>query len=63
MKCAKCNAEIEQDAQFCPYCGNAVNHGRHCVKCGEHLDDDSDFCPYCGEEILAEAKICMHLGE
>ena len=48
MKCAKCNADIEQDAQFCPYCGNAVNHGRQCVKCGEHLDDDSDFCPYCG---------------
>ena len=48
MKCTKCNADIEQDAQFCPYCGNAVNHGRQCVKCGEHLDDDSDFCPYCG---------------
>ena len=48
MNCAKCNADIEQDAQFCPYCGNAVNHGRQCVKCGEHLDDDSDFCPYCG---------------
>lgn len=48
MKCAKCNADIEQDAQFCPYCGNAVNYGRQCVKCGEPLDDDSDFCPYCG---------------
>ena len=59
MKCAKCNADIEQDAQFCPYCGNAVNHGRQCVKCGEHLDDDSDFCPYCGarqNEQIIEPK-------
>lgn len=48
MKCVKCNSEIDNDAQFCPYCGKEVEHGRLCVKCGEPLDDDSDFCPYCG---------------
>lgn len=48
MKCIKCHAEIEQDAQFCPYCGTKVEHIRCCVKCGKPLDDDSDFCPYCG---------------
>lgn len=48
MKCVKCHAEIEQDAQFCPYCGTKVEHIRCCVKCGKPLDDDSDFCPYCG---------------
>lgn len=48
MKCIKCHAEIEQDAQFCPYCGTKVEHIRCCVNCGKPLDDDSDFCPYCG---------------
>ena len=48
MKCVKCNSEIDNNAQFCPYCGKAVEHGRLCVKCGKPLDDDSDFCPYCG---------------
>lgn len=48
MKCVKCNADIEQDAQFCPYCGNAVEHTNQCIKCGKTLDGDSDFCPYCG---------------
>ena len=27
MKCLKCNAEIEQDAQFCPYCGTKQGNG------------------------------------
>jgi len=48
MKCIKCNAEIEQEAQFCPYCGTKVVYTRCCTKCGKPLDEDSDFCPYCG---------------
>lgn len=48
MKCVKCNADIEQDAQFCPYCGTRVVYTRCCTKCGKPLDEDSDFCPYCG---------------
>ena len=48
MKCIKCNADIEQDAQFCPYCGTKVVYTRCCTKCGKPLDEDSDFCPYCG---------------
>ena len=48
MKCTKCNSEIEQDALFCPYCGNEIEHTKLCSKCGKPLDDDSDFCPYCG---------------
>ena len=48
MKCVKCNADIEQDAQFCPYCGTKVVYTRCCTKCGKPLDEDSDFCPYCG---------------
>lgn len=59
MKCVKCHAEIEQDAQFCPYCGTKVEHIRCCVKCGKPLDDDSDFCPYCGtrqDDVVVEPE-------
>lgn len=48
MICRHCNADIEQDALFCPFCGKAIEHGKVCIKCGKSLDDDSDFCPYCG---------------
>ena len=50
MKCKYCNAEIEQDAQFCPNCGKDLSKFSKCVKCGELLDNDTVFCPYCGTE-------------
>jgi uncharacterized membrane protein YvbJ len=26
MKCQKCNSNIDNDAQFCPYCGHTISH-------------------------------------
>ena len=48
MKCKYCQAEIEQDAQFCTNCGKDLSNLPRCVKCGEILDDGSEFCPCCG---------------
>lgn len=50
MKCRYCNADVEQDAQFCPNCGKDLSKLKRCVKCGEFLDNDSMFCPHCGME-------------
>ena len=50
MKCRYCNADIEQDALFCPSCGKDLSKFDKCVKCGELLDKDTEFCPYCGTE-------------
>ena len=50
MKCKYCQAEIEQDAQFCTNCGKNLSMFDKCVKCGELLDSDTAFCPYCGTE-------------
>lgn len=56
MKCKYCNAEIEQDAQFCPNCGKDLSKFMKCVKCSEILDDDTVFCPHCGTEQPHDEK-------
>ena len=61
MKCKYCNAEIEQDALFCPNCGKDLSKFDKCVNCGELLDNDATFCPHCGteqphEEIVEESS-------
>ena len=50
MKCKYCNAEVEQDARFCPNCGKDLSKFDKCVNCGEFLDQDAAFCPHCGTE-------------
>lgn len=56
MKCKYCNADIEQDAQFCPNCGKDLSKFNKCIKCGELLDSDTVFCPHCGTEQPHEEK-------
>ena len=56
MKCKYCQAEIEQDAQFCTNCGKDLSKFPRCIKCGEILDDGSEFCPYCGTKQLQIGK-------
>ena len=50
MKCKYCNADIEQDSQFCPNCGKDLSKFNKCVKCGELIDNETAFCPNCGTE-------------
>lgn len=56
MKCKYCNAEIEQDAQFCTNCGKDLSKFKRCVSCGELLDRDTEFCPYCGTKQTSEEQ-------
>lgn len=76
MKCKFCNADIEQDAQFCPNCGKNLSKLKKCMKCGTLLDDDELFCHECGtkqemEETVAKIdetespleKQCIYCGE
>lgn len=48
MKCKYCNAEIENDARFCPNCGKDLSRLTKCINCGEFLDDEGSYCPHCG---------------
>ena len=60
--CAKCGAELEDDANFCIQCGAAVNIAEsediiRCPKCGAELEDDAKFCMHCGAAVnVAELK-------
>ena len=56
MYCRKCGASIQDDANFCPKCGIAVEAApddaeRHCWKCGARLQHDAEFCPNCGVTV------------
>lgn len=53
MRCWKCNASIEDDALFCPVCGEKqeVSQGRFCPICGSGLEADDVFCSVCGTNL------------
>ena len=75
MKCSKCNAEIAENAKFCPICGAKVEPESKCPNCGAPISKDAKFCtkcgcriernlkcPECGTEISEEDKFCTKCG-
>ncbi len=64
MKCSECNAEIADNAKFCPKCGAKVEKEvpvKNCLNCGEVLKDGAKFCAKCGCKIEKECK-CPKCG-
>ncbi len=61
MKCSKCNAEIADNAKFCPICGTKVEIENKCPNCGATIKKDAKFCPECGGKIEKECK-CPECG-
>ena len=54
MKCSKCNAEIADNAKFCPKCGakvEKVEPTNVCPNCGNVLKEGAKFCTKCGTKI------------
>ena len=56
MICPKCGIEINDDIEFCPYCGANLNHvekeeHKYCNICGFELNDGDNFCPVCGNPV------------
>ena len=64
MLCPNCNKETEDDALFCPFCGNELNKSHeieaeesapkgsmHCSDCDNAVEDDAVFCPNCGTNL------------
>ena len=64
MKCSECNAEIADNAKFCPVCGTKVEKEKPvkiCPNCGEVLKEGAKFCAKCGCKIEKENK-CSQCG-
>jgi len=64
MKCSECNAEIADNAKFCPVCGAKVEKEKPvkiCPNCGEVLKEGAKFCAKCGCKIEKENK-CSQCG-
>lgn len=53
-KCPNCNAEIPDDAKFCPECGYKIDSKINCPKCGTELQENEIFCPECGFHVRQE---------
>ena len=51
VRCHKCNAENEVDANFCDACGAALQKSVPCSQCGELNDPDARFCDNCGKPL------------
>jgi membrane protease subunit (stomatin/prohibitin family) len=75
-KCPKCQADVDENARFCPSCGfdfSSIGLMK-CPYCGKDIPKNSKFCPECGRslvtkcpkcgtEIPAGAKFCPNCGE
>lgn len=51
MFCAKCGAQIEENAKLCPHCGSLQSNAQYCKFCGEVIDVECVICPKCGKQV------------
>lgn len=51
VRCHKCNANNDADANFCQGCGTALAKTIACPQCKELNDPDAKFCDNCGEPV------------
>lgn len=58
MICPNCNKQIDEDSNFCKYCGSKVVVANKCPHCGAiPLPKDAKFCPDCGEILQKQANV------
>jgi len=59
MLCSGCKREIENDSEFCEYCGKKVQEDSEkmfCSSCGKPLENGSLFCKHCGASVGSVKK-------
>lgn len=64
MNCSKCGKEVQEEWEYCRYCGEKINEDNQeennksyfCNKCGNKINLEDSFCNKCGNQ-LEKAKI------
>lgn len=59
MFCINCGKELEDNAEYCAYCGTRVQRNTpkyetarsYCTNCGKQIDNEADICVYCGARV------------
>lgn len=60
MKCSNCQAEIKDDAAFCPFCGARQQAAEPPKE--EQPKKEQQFCPACGSPMKSGARFCPSCG-
>lgn len=50
MKCVNCGKEINDNSNFCEFCGSKIVKNNFCGNCGTKLDG-GNFCSGCGAKV------------
>jgi DNA-directed RNA polymerase subunit RPC12/RpoP len=61
MECSNCGKKLDNDSEFCYFCGNKMEKDKKpknleesekikCPKCGENMNKDWGYCYHCGYE-------------
>ena len=53
MICFKCKQNIDDDSNYCKYCG--AKQAQECPECGAAVPADARFCPKC--DALVQAQV------
>lgn len=60
MNCKECGKKLEDETNFCKYCGaeqnEMKNNTKKCPYCNEELEEDALFCEHCGKKINNKRK-------
>lgn len=62
VNCGKCDAQLADDAKFCPQCGERVDGKKVCPGCGREIAEDAVYCTYCGKRQDGKV-VCNKCGE
>lgn len=50
-QCPHCTAPIDDDAEFCVYCGSKIEKTPCCPNCGNAIEPGTKFCTNCGAKL------------
>jgi len=59
MLCPTCHQDIQEDALYCPHCGEKLNKCPHCQK---PLMPNAKFCTYCGQSVIQQSSSQERIG-